>query len=713
MIFITKLFFVLISPHFTKSTWINDIENYEKIISESADKINGYSKNNQHSAIFQDCNTTSNFTYWKESSMTTEDYDYISIVEQVIPLWNTHNYNGKTISHHVGYNDMLISYTNSSITNINPNGFDVCATDETYSLFSESWFTAPSSGTKNLILLLEISSIMSSTEFANMKTLANAFVDSLSHVDFLNVITFDYVDYVFNDNILFRANPTNKKYFKEYINDLQQSDTQYANPELAFRSAKDLFGKTERSYCLNSIVLLTSGTINVFANKPTDSINKSTVVVSISMSNIDDNTKIILQKIYCEYNGYFVQFTDTTSVINQYYNYIANSKTNQQIVWTIDDNYNYGNSLLVTGSTSIFSKGFTSERTFESVVAISFILNGISKSDFNIYIMSQIQCDNFYDNEKLASQNSDFICPEDEISIDYLYENDVPDADFIAKFWIYETFVPIGGLILIWSPYVIAGVMKKSWCVCDLFAHSIGTGFLLIFLFSFFLYSYKPIFKYENYHEIEINVAYKRFTEYDCTDLTCTNDNITSSGYCIENIIGADTGYCNNLFTCKSYSDTNDCDCSSQFNPNNNQYEYYCSNCRVCNEYIENRGCYSTSGKCFGSFVLTQFDIDGKTYSNYHVDRCERDDFDCANTYLNEYLEGDTFIGYYYPNDNQIKDEIKSFKHDYSSGCQWWSNEVKCENDYRASIIIPLVGYFGAWIAAFVLMILRLANCDF
>lgn len=259
----------------------------------------------------------------------------------------------------------------------------------------------------------------------------------------------------------------------------------------------------------------------------------------------------------------------------------------------------------------------------------------------------------------------------------------------------------IVGLAALWTPYFkIYYENGQRCCYCRecslLVLASTGTLALLIFLICFFIRAWPTLENYYNYYEVDKTVTYKKYHEYECCSLSSCETSDDSLLYTCSNALAIlNNTVCNMMNQCTDYSSSYDCDCDLQFSEINNQYEEYCSTCIECEAY-RNTTCTSTCGTCYSSTVDISYTINGHTGHDYHVDTCTMNNWECANELISEYTLGDTTTQYYYPFDDNWRDEPRDLT--FPDNCRYNTTSIyvsRCKPDYYASIIVPAILYIG------------------
>ena len=330
----------------------------------------------------------------------------------------------------------------------------------------------------------------------------------------------------------------------------------------------------------------------------------------------------------------------------------------------------------------------------------------ISEQEVNEYFLGSCQCD-------ALSVNNDSFVQCSNINITSLYsEMNVQDTSFVRFKYVFIVMMMIASLAIVWVPYIILGVCQFYW-TDEFFIFNIVicscTAFIFVMLYGLFLSG--AVEAWYNYYETNITVVAKEFLEFDCCDLSCRTSDFSGLAVCSNITNTFESNDCGYGYRCSDYSSTTNINCEYYFNDQKNEYEEYCSTYKYCKSFYENRKCYNDCGSCFGSFVQLNYTIDDVKYTEYEIDSCSINDVECANEFLNEYDEKDSFIKYYYPSSQSFSDTIKGF--DYMINCRYSGNDYlsRCTSDWQAGIGISLLLYFGSVISFYVCMIIRLTCC--
>ncbi|KAG5675047.1 hypothetical protein PVAND_004986 [Polypedilum vanderplanki] len=191
---------------------------------------------------------------------------------------------------------------------------------EIHDFRNEDWFIQAASSPKDIIILLDSSSSISTKEFALAKATAFAILDTLGDDDYVNLITFsDVVRSVVPcfSNKMVRATPDNKREFRAATNALKCENT--ANFSGAIEEAFDLLHRYnvsgQGSQCNQAIMLISDGPAETHAELIKRH-NFPHMPVRIFTYHIgkDSGSAENLNNMACQNKGFYAQITSTEDI---------------------------------------------------------------------------------------------------------------------------------------------------------------------------------------------------------------------------------------------------------------------------------------------------------------------------------------------------------------------------------------------------------------
>ena len=487
----------------------------------------------------------------------------------------------------------------------------------------------------------------------------------------------------------------------------------------------------------------------VFNNELANRIDESVEDKSFAIGS-DDDLFLTDLMLSCQSDGLAhiynvnqeISLNDEDHPSNLYYEYLSRGILSSHVEWSEIREAEEGK--VVTGSMLINGNSVRdfNDITFYGVISIDVLIEKIVESSMSELedneSMDWWDVDRFLKLKNSCSKFDGILEDKDEIqnqfsceNIDYesvVFDQEYHDAPLIEYKVLIAVFIALFGSCLLIIPSSIyhyslnirqnikskcANYSCSSWVITV-----IGLIFLVVFLLILFIPCWDVIEPYENYVEITKEVIYKDYQEYDCYSLDCVYNNqyfmtfgssiysvnssyhdyLSSENYCSyfksENI--ADD-ICNLGFDCLVSGNQYDCGCNVYFHADDNIYKEYCTQCSECDLSFGNRACVNTKGTCYSSAVEVKYTSNQGFKYEYHFDKCEMDDWSCANELLNEYIEGNIETLYYYPDSDEYLSERKDIVYKKLNGgkCENFGyNEEICKIRFEVGLSLPLLGYF-------------------
>jgi len=210
------------------------------------------------------------------------------------------------------------------------------------------WYIAASSGPKDVIIVIDISgSMLNFNRFNIAKDATLAVLDTLTYVDWFNIIVFSNVATSF-DTVLIQGNERNINRAKAFMNNIVVKGG--TNFEIGFKKAFDIIKESDKhefaSGCTNArmMLFLTDGIVTL--GKPADEIHhfvsqlnselkEKIRIMAFSLGRESD--RIVPRNISCSNNGVWKFINDGGDLISQmstYFETIALGTDREVVSWT-------------------------------------------------------------------------------------------------------------------------------------------------------------------------------------------------------------------------------------------------------------------------------------------------------------------------------------------------------------------------------------------
>ena len=524
----------------------------------------------------------------------------------------------------------------------------------TYNPTLRPWYAGPQSGSKDIIIGIDISDHLDNSDdrLAMAKILAKKFLSSLSFSDYFGIIVYSTFARPYDGTFLYRANSNDISDAEDYIDGLELDDGTTTNIGSFVKKAIDLFDSSEvsgdSSGCVKTIVLLTNGGNGIHDNNPVKLLdNENIKVFSYILSPGYKNPAVLIpSKMACATNGIVQTHTNYSTLdyaVESYGEYLSAGILNNKISWSppYTDAFNQGR--VITGGFQI-----RVDNKFIGVVAMDVTVSNITNDNITddeliTHLMENQVCNDFIYNSDVKEKQIELmgfnVCDNIESN------NNKEEEDWIVHSW------SIAFAMVIFA----CGSMYLSLTYCIHKNEKILNPCVMImlplmwlwFLLCFWLLLWPEIVSVHSYKLTTITVESNAVNGYECADkvgCSCASSLAYLTCSTMKNNLIA--GECDDGHYCckKKYYD---CDCYT-----NSDGHQQCRTCSKCTRSVSNRQCFIATGTCYNPIVIGSFDIKDDIFEVAFGKQCSREDLACANDYLASFPNvGHSFEAYYDPSD--------------------------------------------------------------
>lgn len=375
------------------------------------DYMNDVAVNLQHSLVKQ-----INF----DTSLASFNHEICPVLE-IDYLWKeNHRKNEKLTWQYYGNNDIFMIYPSFNWSQV-----DECP--GTYNPEDRPWYISATTGQKNIIIAIDISTDVNSQSIRNEIDFAIKIVDGLTFYDYVLVFTYDSVvndDFVeWDNNILIQATNENKqtiidalKKYRSKMSDVASSMKRYeSNIYDVMKYINDVYVRSEEdyqsSYCHNITMFLTGTRTRTQTGNGNDKYDRyhnydvmfdkdesnQFIFTFMSGSGKDDSyNQETYELLPCLTGGKFYKFdNDNISIVFHNFNKLLSTHTtinNVRYSQVYDDAFGLGQ--MITGALPIYNNTESNNQTvIQGVSGIDIVLDNFGKDEVNSYLLKNQHCE--------------------------------------------------------------------------------------------------------------------------------------------------------------------------------------------------------------------------------------------------------------------------------------------------------------------------------